>query len=410
MNLLAFIARRYFFSRKSHNIINIISGISMAGVVVCTAALVIILSVYNGFDDLIKSMFSTFDPDIKITAAQGKTFNPNTDSLKAITNLSYVELACPTLEENVLLEYEKHIHPATIKGVPLNFAELTGIDSTITRGTFTLHDGHKPMAVVGTGLAYYLSLNINFLSSIKIYVPKRSGSISSLNPENAFSKAYIFPSGVFNIQQEIDNKYMLVPIDFARNLLEYSHSQQVSAIEIKLRSGTNVAKAQDEIEQLAGPNYVVRNQYQQHEMLYKVMKSEKMAIYLILTFILIVSSFNMIGSISMLIIDKKNDIGTLNNLGMSKKDVQRIFMLEGWIISIGGALIGLIIGAAICWGQQTFGWLKLDSMGTFVISNYPVKMMASDFVLSLITVLGIGLFASWYPIKLFTKKYLGESK
>lgn len=405
MNLSAFIARRYLFSKKSHNIINIISAISLVGVMVCTMALIIVLSVFNGFDALIKSMFSNFDPDIKITPAQGKVLDPNNDKLQTVRNLYFVDCVCETLEENVLLEYDKHIQPATIKGVCIEYEQLTGVDTNIINGSFVLNDGHQPKAVVGAGLAYCLSLNINFIKPVRIYVPKRNGRIS-MNPERAFSKSYIFPSGVFAVQQEIDNRYMLVPLDFARNLLDYS--TQASALEIKLKPNTDCNKAAVEITQILGDEYVVRTQYQQHEMLYKVMKSEKFAIYLILMFILIIGSFNMIGSLSMLIIDKKNDIATLNSLGLDQKGIQRIFLYEGWIISIGGAVLGLLLGLLVCWLQQTFGFLKMDSMGTFVISNYPVKIIWTDFVLTLVTVVIIGLVASWYPNRLFTKRYLSS--
>ena len=405
MNLSAFVARRYLFSKKSHNIINVISAISLVGVAVCTMALVIVLSVFNGFDELIKSMFSNFDPDIKITPAQGKVLEPQDDKLAVALQLDCIDVACETLEENVLLEYEKHMNPGIMKGVPDNYRLLTGIDTTVISGTFTINDGHRPMTVVGAGLAYYLSVNINFLSPLFIYVPKRTGRIS-MNPERAFSKSHIFPSGIFTIQQEIDTRYMIVPLDFARDLLEYP--TQASAIEIKLKSGTDPVKARDLIAQTAGDEYVVHTQYQQHELLYKVMKSEKFAIYLILTFILIIGSFNMVGSLSMLIIDKKNDIKTLSHIGLSKQGIRRIFASEGRLISIGGALVGLLLGFVVCWLQQTFGFLKLDSMGSFVISNYPVKMMWTDFVLVLVTVVGIGLVASWYPIRVFTKHYLSD--
>ena len=403
MNLSAFVARRYLFSKKSHNIINIISAISMVGVMVCTMALIIVLSVFNGFDSLIKSMFSNFDPDIKITPTQGKVFDPQTDTLKRISLLSYVDCVCETLEENVLLEYDKHMQPATLKGVSEQYSRLTGIDTTIISGEFVLDNGRRQMAVLGAGLAYYLSVNVNFISSIRIYVPKRNGRIS-MNPERAFSNSYIFPSGIFAIQQEIDNRYMLVPIDFARNLLDYS--TQVSALELKLKPDTDRDRARDEISAMVGNEYVVRTQYQQHEMLYKVMKSEKFAIFLILTFILIIGSFNMIGSLSMLIIDKKNDIATLNSLGLDRKRIQKIFIYEGWIISVGGAILGLLLGLLVCWLQQTYGFLKLDSMGTFVVNNYPVKIVWTDLLLTLATVVVIGLVASWYPNRLFTKRYL----
>ena len=405
MNLSVFVARRYLFSKKSHNIINVISAISLFGVAVCTMALIIVLSVFNGFDDLIKSMFSNFDPDIKITPLQGKVLEPQDENLKKLSQLSCVDIVCETLEENVLLEYDKHMNPGIIKGVSEQYSRLTGIDTTVINGSYTLNDGHRPMAVVGAGLAYYLSVNIHFVNPLIIYVPKRNARIS-VNPERAVNKSFIYPSGIFAIQQEIDTRYMIVPIDFVRNLLDYP--TQASALEIKLKPGTDPANAYDQIAQTVGSEYVVRTQYQQHEMLYKVMKSEKFAIYLILTFILIIGSFNMIGSLSMLIIDKKNDIKTLSHIGLSKQGIRRIFANEGRMISIGGAVVGLLLGMLVCWLQQTFGFLKLDSMGSFVINNYPVKMIWTDLLLVLVTVVGIGLLASWYPIRIFTKRYLSD--
>jgi lipoprotein-releasing system permease protein len=405
MDFPVFVARRYFFSKKSHNVINIISSISLVGVTVCTMSLIIVLSIFNGFDGLIKSVFSTFDPDVKITVNQGKVFDPGTPAFDSIRALSDVSMVCGTLEENVLLEYDQHIHPAVIKGVPADYKDLTGVDTMVREGKFILNDGHRDMAVIGWGVSYYLSVGLSFVDPIKIYVPKRTGKIS-MNPERAFNQSYIYPSGIFSIQQEIDNKYILVPIQFTRQLLDYPI--QVSAMEIKLKPGADKTKACQEIARIAGNQFTIKNQYQQHELLYRVMKSEKFAIYLILTFILIIGSFNMIGSLSMLVIDKKNDISTLRNLGLDKKRLQRIFIFEGWIISIGGAFIGLILGAIVCWGQQTFGFLKLDNMGSFLVSNYPVRMEWADFAIVLVTVILIGLIASWYPVKYFTNRYLSE--
>jgi lipoprotein-releasing system permease protein len=405
MNFSAFIARRYLFSKKSHNVINIISMISVFGVATGTMALIIVLSFFNGFDNLIKSVFSTFDPDLKITITQGKVFNPDTPVFDSIRALPFVAMDCPTLEENVLLEYEERMYPAVIKGVPLSFKDMSGVDTMLTEGKFILNDGHRDYAVIGAGVAYYLSVGLSFLSPLEIYVPKRSARIS-LNPSRAFNKAYIFPSGIFSIQQEIDSKFMLVPIDFARQLLSYHN--EVSAIELKIKPGYNTDKAQEQIVQMLGNTFTVKNRYQQHEVLYRVMKSEKFAIYLILTFILIVASFNIIGSLSMLIIDKKNDITTLRSLGLDLENLRKIFLIEGWMISIGGAMIGLLIGAAICYGQQQFGFLKLNSMGTFLVDAYPVKMLWSDFITIFITVVLIGLVASWYPVKYFTKRYLND--
>jgi len=403
MNFSAFVARRYLFSKKSHNIINIISMISLIGVATGTMALIIVLSVFNGFEDLIKSVFSTFDPDLKITINEGKVFDPNNPEFDKIKTLNYIDVICSTLEDNVLLEYDERRHPAVIKGVPAQFQQMSMIDSMIVDGEYTLKSGDRPYAVLGGGVAYFLSVGLNFLDPIFVYVPKRGGRIS-LNPSRAFNKQHIFPKGIFQIQQDIDSKYILVPIEFARSLLNYA--TEVTAVEIKLKHNTNKDKAQQEIAEILGENYTVKNQFQQHEVLYRVMKSEKFMIYLILTFILIVASFNIIGSISMLVIDKKDDIKTFKSLGLDKDNLRRIFLFEGWMISIGGALVGLLLGSVICIIQQKFGLLKLNSMGSFLVDDYPVKMQSLDFIAVFITVVIIGLLASWYPVKYFINRYL----
>ncbi len=403
MNVSAYIARRYLFSKKSHNVINIISLISVIGVATGTMALILVLSVMNGFDGLMQTVFSSFDPDLKITVTQGKVFDPDTEPFKKVASFDVVEEFCGTLEENVLLEYEGRMHPAVVKGVPENFVALTGIDSTIIEGEYKLHDGQRQHAVIGNGVAYYLSVGLNFLSPIKLYVPKRTGKVS-MNPKRAFNEDYIFPSGIFSIQQEIDVKYILVPIAFARNLLSYQ--TEVTAVELKLKPTVHPDKAKKLIEDTLGPNFVVKNQYQQHEVLYRVMKAEKFAIYLILTLILIVASFNIIGSISMLIIDKKDDINTLRSMGFSTLQIRHIFLIEGWMISIGGALTGLVIGALVVLGQMHFGLLTLDNMGTFLVSALPVELQLTDFFMVFVTVVVIGFAAAWYPVKYFTKRYL----
>lgn len=403
MNFSAFVARRYLFSKKSHNVINIISLISVFGVATGAMALIIVLSVYNGFDGLIKSVFSTFDPDLKITIKEGKVFDPNTPAIDSLKYIDAVAMVCPTLEEMALLEYDEKMHPSVIKGVPPEFEKMTGVDTMMIEGEYKLTDGKRDYAVVGAGVSYFLSIGLNFITPIKVYVPKRTGHIS-MNPSRAFDKMFIYPSGKFSIQQELDSKYVLVPIDFARRLLSYP--TEVTALELKLKPNSRVDQVQAKVEVLLGNKYVVKNKYQQHEVLFRVMKSEKWAIYMILTFILIVASFNIIGSLAMLIIDKKNDLGTLKSLGLDRDRIRKIFLIEGWMISIGGALVGLILGALVCWGQKEFGFLKMSNLGTFLVDDFPVQMEWADFIGIFITVVIIGLVASWYPVKYFTKKYL----
>lgn len=399
-NFPVFIARRYLFSKKSHNVVNIISIISVFGVATGAMALLIVLSVYNGFDSLIKSMFSTFDPDFKITATKGKIFDPKKANIDSLRNLHYVDYVCPTLEEMALIEYEEKTHAGIIKGVPSEYKEMTGIDTMMFDGEYKLQQGDRSYALLGRGIAHILSVGIYFLSPMKIYVPKRSTSIS-LNPSRAFTKRYIFPSGIFSIQRDIDDKYVIVPLSFARNLLSYPY--QASALEIGINPKGNKQELQKKIQNIVGQDFVVKNKYQQNELLYRVMKSEKWAIYMILTFILIIAAFNIIGSLSMLIIEKRNDVKTLNSLGLEKKGIQKIFLYQGWIISIGGAFLGLIIGIFICWLQQKFGLVKLSGMGTFIVENYPVKVKIGDIFGIIGTVIAIGFFTSWYPVKYFTK-------
>ena len=376
--------------------------ISVIGVATGTMALIIVLSVFNGFENLIQSVFSTFDPNLKVTITEGKVFEPDTVKINKIKNLNFVDVVCTTLEENVLLEYNKKQHPAIVKGVTKEFESLSMIDTMIIDGSFMLKHGDRDFAVVGANIAYFLSIGVNFIDPLFIYFPKRNANIS-INPAKAFNKKYLFPKGVFQIQQDIDSKYVLVSMDFARDLFDYP--TQISAIEIKLMPNVNIEKAQRVIKNIIGDNFTIKNQFQQHEVLYRVMKSEKFAIYLILTFILIVASFNIIGSISMLIIDKKEDIQTLRNLGLSKDRLQKIFLYEGWMISIGGAFIGILLGFIVCFLQQKFGLLKLDNMGSFLINDYPVKMHILDFIGVFVTVVIIGLVASWYPVKYFIRKY-----
>jgi len=379
--------------------------ISILGVTVGTAALIVVLSVFTGFDGVLKSMYNSFDPDLKITPAAGKVFsilnNPQIDQIKK--HPSIFDLA-QTLEENALLKYDDQQYVATVKGVSDNFSNISGVDTMIIGGEFILKNKNHNYAIVGQGVAVFLSLNLNFVNPIHIYVPKRD-SKPGLNPENAFNRKSIYASGVFGIQQEFDAKYVLVPLEFAQNLFEYSASD-VSALEIKVKQGVNINKIQKEFQNILGDNYKVKNRYQQHEMFYKIMKSEKWSIFLILTFILIIASFNIIGSLTMLIIDKKEDIATFRALGANLQTIRKIFLTEGWMISIVGALIGLIIGLIICWLQIHFEFVRLKGAGSFIIDAYPVKMIWKDFVAVFFTVITIGFVAAWYPVRYITRRYV----
>lgn len=403
MKFSFYIAKRYLISKKSQNVINIISGISIFGMAVGTMALIAILSVFNGFDDLIRSMFNAFDPDIKITASHGKSFSPDDEKIKKVIKLNGVAYYTDVIEDNALIRHKDKQHLGRIKGVSDEFLKVCALNKKMIRGGFVLHDLGGNYAVLGSGVAYYLSALPGIVEPLNIYAPKRN--MSSADMENAFNIKPIYPSGVFEVQMEFDSKYVIVPISFARELFDYP--TQITSMELKLQNGADKEKIQKEIAAILGQKYFVKNRFQQNEMLFKIMSSEKFSIFVILTFILFIASFNIVGSLTMLIIDKKHDIGILQSLGADNKTIRNIFLFEGWAISIIGAIVGLLLGFIICMMQQKFGFLKLNSNGgSFIIDAYPVKMQAMDFIYIFITVLTMGFLAAWYPVRFMTKKYL----
>ncbi|MBA7547668.1 Lipoprotein-releasing system transmembrane protein LolE [subsurface metagenome] len=307
------------------------------------------------------------------------------------------------VEENALLIYGNRQTVATVRGVDLNYASITGIDTLVVDGDFTLYKGNTPFAIVGRGIKYTLNMELEFSDVLKIIVPRRTSKIS-LDPNRSLNSKLIRPSGFFISQPELEIKYVLVPLKFAMALFDYEN--EISAMEIKLAPNANETRTQRRIQEIAGDDLIVKNRIQQNELLYKTMKSEKWAIFFILFFILLVASFNVVGSLTMLIIEKKNDIQTLRHLGSTMLTIKKVFLMEGLIISFMGAIAGLLIGSMICLAQQEFGWVKLQGAGTFVIDSYPVRIMFTDIVLVLIVVSAIGFFASWYPIRFITRKYL----
>ena len=391
------IARRYLFSKKSHNAINIISGISAAGVAIGTMALVCVLSVFNGFETLISDMFSAFDPDLKITLTHGKTFDVNSKEFNELHKMKSVAYFTEVVEENALLRFKDKQMPATIKGVSNDFEKMTRIDSIMYDGRFVLFDGAFQRAVPGVGVASILGLGAHFIDPLYIYAPKRTSKINLLRPENSFNQIGTFVSGIFSVKQlQYDDHYVLVSIDLARNLFEYEKST-VSAVELKLAKGVKQSEIQKQIQTLLGDRFQVKNRYEQQESFFKIMKIEKWITYLILCFILLIASFNIIGSLSMLIIDKKADIQTLRNLGANNQLIKRIFLFEGWMISGVGALIGICLGTLLCLMQQYFGLLKLGT--GYVVDAYPVVTNALDILLVFITVLFMGVLAAYYPVR-----------
>jgi lipoprotein-releasing system permease protein len=393
------------FAKKSRNAINIISAVSVAGVSVGTMALIIVLSVFNGLETMVRAIFNTFDPDIKITAAEGKTFIADTSRLKLLANVDGVSCYSLVLEENALLKYGDKQCIATIKGVDDSYTMVTDIDSSMFDGEFILRsDKGRLYAIPGAGVAQYLGLRVNFIAPLNIYVPRRTGG-TTLNAENSFNKKYIFPSGIFEVEKEYDSKYVYVPIEFARELTEVSDG--VSSVEIKFTGQVDPRTVQRNIVKIFGKGFVVQNRYEQQEIFYKVMRSERLAIFFILTLILIIASFNIIGSLTMLIIEKERDIEILKSLGADNNLIRKIFIFEGWLISIIGAVAGIILGFIICWLQETYGLVKLQS-DSLIMDSYPVVMKIKDFIIVPGTVLLIGYWAAWYPVRFLTKKFLNK--
>ena len=401
MKLSFFIAGRYLISKKKQNIINIISAISAGGIVVGTLALVIVLSVFNGFTDLVGTFFSSFDPDLKITPVEGKVFDPQTAEFEKIRNNPDIIHFAEVLEDVALLKYGNQIYPAVVKGVSENYTQYTLIDSLIIDGKFMLKEQDINYTVVGQGVAYNLGLRPEYPEPLQVFVPKKGKQVV-LNPSSAVSSGLVYPSGVFAVLEEIDSKYILVSNEFASRLFE--SGTMVSAVELAIKPGADSKKVQKEIETLLGDSFHVKNKYQQHDLIYKTMQSEKWVAYLILVFILIIASFNILGSLSLLIIDKKDDIMILQSMGADNRLISRIFLFEGWLISIIGAFAGTFLGLLICWLQISFEIVPLASNGSFLITAYPVRVVFTDILYILLVVLLIGFLASWYPVKYISKK------
>ncbi|MBN2775409.1 MAG: ABC transporter permease [Prolixibacteraceae bacterium] len=402
MNFPLFIAKRYLVSKKKRNIVNIISGIALSGVTIGTIALVVVLSVYNGFNDLIHSMFNSFDPDLKITAVEGKTFEVETINQKEIEDLHGVAYLAQVLQERAILEYASSRDVVTVKGVSPNYKYVTDLDSLLIDGNTDLIQDGVPFAVIGAGISYTFMIRLNFLDPMHIYAAKKGERVSP-NLARSLNHKQIYPTGIFSVQDAYDSEYLIVPLNFARDLFDIP--TKVSALEIKLKNEADKEQIQKQIQTLVGEKFHVKNKYQQQELVYKVMNSEKWAIFFILVFIFILLSFNIIGSISMLIIDKKDDIAILQSMGAGQKTINRAFLLQGWLITFIGAVLGLILGILISLAQQYFEIIKLPGGGSFAVSAYPVSINPRHLILSFLTVILIGFITSWLPIKYFSKKY-----
>lgn len=408
MNLPFYIARRYLFAKKSHHAINIISGISVCGVALATLAMVCTLSVFNGFQELVATFFTAFDPELKVTVKEGKVFDTNDPRVEQVRKLPEVKVFMLSLEENAMVQYKGKQAMVTVKGVENNFEQLTAIDSILYgRGKFMLHDEVADYGIPGIGLTSILGTGIGFVDPLEVYAPKRNERVNLANPSASFTQQYLFSPGVAFIvnQQKYDDSYILTSLDFARRLFDYPH--QATAIELKLKPGVSTAKAKKDIEDIMGDGFNVMDWYEQQADVFRIMQVEKFISYLFLTFILMIACFNVIGSLSMLIIDKKNDVNTLRNMGASDRLIVRIFLFEGRMISLFGAVIGIVLGLGLCWLQQKFGLLTLGGGNdSFIVNAYPVSVHLTDILLVFATVVIVGFLSVWYPVHYLSKRLL----
>lgn len=409
MNLAFYIARRYLFAKKSHNAINIISMVSVCGVVVATVAMVCTLSVFNGFKGFTSMIFSVFDPDLKITPVSGKVFDPTTPGMKQVCELPEVALCCEVLQENALVCYENRQNISVLKGVDTTFNKLVEIDTAIVNGEFILQEGDFSYAVVGIGLASALGVNAAFTKPLEIYMPKRIGTVNLANPITSFSVEYVFAGGVYYINQPVyDEGFMIVSIDLMRSMLDYD--KEVSALELKLVPGTDIASVKKKITRLIGTDFVVQDRYEQQELSFNMMQIEKWVTYLMLCFILVLALFNVLGSLAILMIEKEADIIKLRNMGANSRLINRIFLFEGWMISLLGAAIGVVLGILLCLLQKRFGLISLgETAGTFIIDAYPIEIEWTDVLTVFATVITLGFLAVLYPVHYLGKKWLNKT-
>ncbi len=397
-----YIAFRYLFSPKKHSAINIISLICAIGIGIGALALVCVLSVYNGFQDLISGTFSQFDPDLRISKVEGKTFSNQNESLLKVKTLPCVEQDAFVLEENAVVKCGERQTWLTIKGVSDNYKQLIDFKPLLKDGRFLLSNGETPFGVLGLTLAVKLNASIYVPQPLEVYAPKHDANIDLSNPSTAFNQENVFLSGVYSVEQEeIDGRYLIVSLQEAQHLFGYT-ANDCTGLELKLKSGSNIEASKKAIKEILGQDYKVEDKKEQHQDFYRMLKVEKWISFLILTFILLIAVFNVTGSLSMLIIEKKNDINTLRNLGADSSTISRIFLIEGWMVTALGALTGALVGVALCLAQQQWGLLKLggeEESGMFLTDSYPVVVQPTDILIVLVTVLAAGLLVAWLPTR-----------
>ncbi|MES2568168.1 MAG: FtsX-like permease family protein [Bacteroidota bacterium] len=402
MNLSFFIAKRYLISKKSNNAINVISWISIVAIAVTTAALVIVLSAMNGLTSVVADLYHAIEPDLKITSVNSKYISQKREMIDKIKSIEGITGISFSIEENALIKQGDKQAVVTIKGVDNEFKNLTHFDTVVVEGNYRFVFENQYFGVFGRGIANNLDINVNdFISPISIYAPVR-GKVESINPEDAFNKISIAPAGIFSLNDDFDYKYVLVDLRAAQELFDCPDA--FSLIELSVKDKNQLNTIQEQLQKLLGHNYLIKNRYQQNDVLFKTLETEKLWTFLILAFILVIATFNIIGALTMLIIEKKKDIKTLYNLGADQKLIRTIFMKEGFLITSVGALSGLGIGIIICIMQQQFHLLKFDEMS--VIPYYPIEMHVKDFIWILGVVMGIGFLAAVYPVRIFTKNDL----
>ena len=408
MNFPFFVARRYLFSKKSTHAINVISAISVIGVAVATVALVVTLSVFNGFHDLVASFFTQMDPQLKVVPVMGKTAPVDDPILTKIRQLPEIEVATECLEDQALAVYGDRQMMVKLKGVDDNFDQLTHIREILEGdGTFELHAADMNYGIPGLGIAYQMGLGYTYQQPLKIYAPRREGQLNMADPTDGFVEDELYSPGVvFCMKQgKYDKNYILTSLAFARHL--FQQDGQLSSLELRLKPGSSFDRVKTEMKSLAGTKYQVLDRYEQQDDTFRIMKVEKLIAYIFLTFILMIACFNIIGSLSMLIIDKRSDVQTLRNLGATESQISRIFLFEGRMISVVGAVIGIVVGLLLCWLQQQFGFVRLGSSeGSFVVDAYPVSVHPWDIVLIFLTVIAVGFLSVWYPVRYFARRLL----
>lgn len=408
MNYEFFIARRYLFSKKSHHAINIISGISVCGVAVATMALVCTLSVFNGFQDLVADLFTAFDPQLEVRPSAGREVSADDKSLLELKKMPCIETYTECMEGQALVVQGAHQLVVTVRGVEDSFLEQANTNNLFYGdGTFRLKDESGFYGILGIQLASKLGLQANFAEPLPIFAPRKGERVNVANPLGSFNQDALFSPGiVFMVQQaKYDANYILTSVEFARNL--FDADGKVTAIHLRIKDGTSISEAKHQVQKTLGSRFTVKDRYEQQDEVFHIMRIEKLIAYIFLTFILLVACFNIIGSLSMLMIDKKQDVETLRNLGASNRQISRIFMLEGRMISLAGAVFGIILGLGMCWAQIEFGLITMgNAEGSFIVEAYPVSVHPWDIVLVFLTVLAVGWLAVWYPVRYLSRNLL----